>query len=210
MFNWDDKDTKLVYRIRVAVILLLFIPFLGPLAYIGYLIYLDLIRPLIFPLGGYFYLIQYSFGLRLVYLIDNIILVTHPVVTPLTVFLVTVSITSSVLYFALGWNLDIIRFLRRFKGYERYGDVKEFVRIFTSRGAEGRIVIIVGQALFALVLLFAISIFLSEVMMASQEVSSTLFILMLITYFLYILDALMIRERIASFIQQKTGSIETQ
>jgi hypothetical protein len=79
MFDWNDRDTKFVYRVRVAVILLLFIPLWGAFIFVAYMSLLD---PLVFPLGGYFYLLSYSFGLRLVYLGETFILSTHFVVSP--------------------------------------------------------------------------------------------------------------------------------
>jgi hypothetical protein len=86
--------------------------------------------------------------------------------------------------------------------------VKAFVRSFASRVAEGRTVIIVGQALIAFVLLFAIAFLLSKVIMASQEVSLILLLSMSFTGLLYVTDTLVVRKRIASFVQRKTGNTE--
>lgn len=206
MFDWDNKDTKYVFRMRSVFIILLYILIFGSVVFVLYLRYT---APFIFPLGGYFYLMQYSFSLRLVYLIPSIILAAHIVVTPLTVFLLAVFVTSCVLYFTRFWDIGVLRSLRNFRGYERYKDAKAFVRSFASRGAEGRTFIIAVRTLSAFALLFVITLLLSVVMMANSEVIQTLSLLVVLTMGIYIMYTLLESERIESLVQQKTGDTGT-
>ncbi len=203
MSHWDDRDTRFVYRMRCVIMLLLFILLSGSL---GVVAYLSLLGPGFLPLGSYFYLLSYSFGLRLVYLTPDIILATHLLVTPQTVFLVAVFVTSWVLIVTLFSDLHFLRLLTGVEEYEGYGDAKALVKSFTGRGAEGRAGVITCLILSTLVFLFLTAFLLSVVMMYSSEVRSILLVLMNLTLLLYIVEWLTVRKRFANFVQRKLGT----
>jgi len=65
---WDGWDFESVYRIRIVSLFILLILLVGSF---GTVAYLSLLQPLVFSLSGYFYLLSYCFGLRVVYLISS-------------------------------------------------------------------------------------------------------------------------------------------
>jgi len=204
VFDWNDRDIRSAYRMRWVIMLLLFILLGGSFSIVAYLHFLG---PDVLPLGGYYYLLSYSFGLRLVYLTPGNILATHLAVTPQTVFLVAVFVTSWVLIVALSLDFHFLRFLVGVEECERYGDAKALVKSFTG-SAEGRAGVITALILLTLIFLFLTALLLSTVMMYGSEVRSILSLLASLTLLLYIVEWLTWRKRFASFVQRKIGDIK--
>ncbi|MEM2134151.1 MAG: hypothetical protein QW261_16705 [Candidatus Jordarchaeaceae archaeon] len=209
MFDWNNRNFKDVYRVQVVFLFLLFVLLLGSF---GVAAYLSLLGPSIIPLGGYFYLLIYSFGFRLAYLTKETVLATYLLFDLPTMLLMAVFVASWVLIVILFWVWDprLLSFLKSMKdtkGFERYVDAKALIRSFKDRGAEGRTGIIIGMVLAILTFIFSTAVLLSGIMRYSSDVGAIMVLLMSFACLLYAVNWLTVRKRFASFVRQKTGNI---
>jgi len=197
----DDLDSRYVYRIRGVSLVVFLVLLTGSF---GAVVYLGMLQPFVLPLGDYFYLLDYSFGLKLVYLTLDITLATFFVATPLTMFLVAIFMSSWVLIVLLLWDFDLFRFILKAKECEHYGNAKALIRSFAEREKK---LVTLNRILFVAVFLSIIPNFLSYLMFDSQgyslELSLILAALPLFTVFLYGINIHTVKERLESFIQNK-------
>ncbi len=138
MVDWDNKDTKTVYRMVSLIGLFLFVVLLSVFIIAFYLSFpiftLPLIPELFIPANWVIFFF-YPFGLRIVSLLEpNTSFATYTVITPLAVLLMTVFVVSWVVLVALSWYFPFVGYLKDVKGYERYRNARMFTRSLMKEG----------------------------------------------------------------------------
>ncbi len=84
--------------------------------------------------------------------------------------------------------------LKSVEGYERYGDVKTFVRVLMKGDGRKKLMVILGPTLFLVVFLLTTAWILSWVMLYSEQITSTFFWLLLSAALLNVLYTFIMRE----------------
>ena len=172
MFGWKDRDTKAVYKFKF----LAFLPLFASLIVFCYLIG----NVFILSLTNRIVCFCYPFGFRFVYILTPFnSFANYPTITLFTVFLIAVFVASWVLFTAFAWDIHFVAVLKSVEGYERYGDVKTFVRVLMKGDGRKKLMVILGPILFLVVFLLTTAWILSWVILYSEQITSTFFWLLL-------------------------------
>ena len=195
MFDWSDRNTKAVYKLK-------FLPFLPLLASLIIFCYL-LGSVFIFPLTEWVVCFCYPFGFRIACVLAPLnSLVNYPTITPPTVFLVAVFVASWASFTVLAWDIHFVAALKDVKGYERYRDVKSLLRFLMRKGGRKRLVVTLGPVLPAVVFLLTTAWILSWVVLSAEWITSAFFWLLVSAALLNVLYMFTVRE----FITKHTGT----
>jgi len=187
MFDWNDKDVKIVYRFKY----LPFFPLLGSLI----LFCCSLRNMFIIPLTNWIICFCYSVGLRVVYILTPFnSFANYPTITPFTVFLIAVFVASWVSFIVFAWDIHLVSVLKDLKGYKRYRDVKNLVQFLMGKGGGKKLMVIMGPMLLIMIFLFATGWILSWVFLYTEQITSIFFWLLLSATLLNILYTFIIRE----------------
>ncbi len=206
MFGWNDKDTKTVYRIRVATSCLLTGFLLGIAAIAWYFSFPKFAIPVIqgsfLSITGWVVFVVYPFALNIIHLpIPYTSLATCPFFTPLIALLIASFVILGVLFTVFGWDLPFVALLKEVEGHERYGDVNKLVKSIVKEGkTKDKMMAILNPILCIIDFSFLTVWILNAVMLYAKPIESILICFLLFFAFLTLLYGFKMRQFIKNLV----------
>ncbi len=198
MFFRKEEYTRDVYKMRTVGMFLLLIPFVGSLTIAFHSSFPNsvLILNPTSPATSWILCFLYPYGLRLVHpLAPFTSFAVFPTITPFSLLILTIYVVSWVLFIALSRDFLFIKLLMDAEGYERYKEVRNFIRTLVKQSTtEEKLCVFLEPILSLLGFVISTGIPLSYILLLEESTRLTITFSLFLIIFFYAVDTFYLKR----------------